>query len=115
MNYVILGAGPAGVTAAETIRSIDRKSGITLVGGEPEPPYSRMAIPYLLHGAVGEHGTYLRQDDAHYTKLNITYVTGKAGGVDTRQKRVFLSGGDALPYDKPVSYTHLTLPTNREV
>ncbi|MDZ4840584.1 MAG: FAD-dependent oxidoreductase [Hyphomicrobium aestuarii] len=100
MNYVILGAGPAGVTAAETIRSIDRKSGITLVGGEPEPPYSRMAIPYLLHGAVGEHGTYLRQDDAHYTKLNITYVTGKAGGVDTRQKRVFLSGGDALPYDK---------------
>jgi NAD(P)H-nitrite reductase large subunit len=100
MNYVILGAGPAGVTAAETIRGLDKNGAITMVGGEPEPPYSRMAIPYLLHGAIGEHGTYLRQDDAHYDKLAIRYVTGKAGGVDPKRKRVYLSGGDSLPYDK---------------
>lgn len=100
MDYVILGAGPAGVTAAETIRGLDRNGRITMIGGEPEPPYSRMAIPYLLHGAIGEHGTYLRQDDAHFQKLNINYITGKAGGVDTRGKRVFLSGGETLPYDR---------------
>ncbi|MBX9926553.1 MAG: FAD-dependent oxidoreductase, partial [Hyphomicrobiaceae bacterium] len=100
MDYVILGAGPAGVTAAETIRGLDRNGKITLIGGEPEPPYSRMAIPYLLHGAIGEHGTYLRQDDAHYNKLNISYVTGKAGGIDTRSKRVYLSAGPSLPYDR---------------
>jgi len=100
MDYVILGAGPAGVTAAETIRGLDKNGRITLIGGEPEPPYSRMAIPYLLHGAVGEHGTYLRQDDDHYKKLNITYVTGKVGGIDTKSKKLFLSGVSAMPYDK---------------
>ena len=50
MEYVVLGAGPAGVTAAETLRGLDGGSSITLIGGEPEPPYSRMAIPYLLAG-----------------------------------------------------------------
>lgn len=100
MNYVILGAGPAGVTAAETIRGLDKAGRITLIGGEPEPPYSRMAIPYLLHGAVGEPGTYLRQDPKHYDALNIHYVTGKVGGVDTKAKRVYMSGADTIGYDK---------------
>jgi NAD(P)H-nitrite reductase large subunit len=100
MDYVILGAGPAGVTAAETIRGIDKNGRITLIAGEPEPPYSRMAIPYLLHGAIAEPGTYLRQDAKHYDNLNIRYVIGKAGGVDTKTKQLFLSGGDAYRYDK---------------
>ena len=41
MNYVIIGAGPAGVTAAETIRSVDKAGKITikwmLGGGEHDP------------------------------------------------------------------------------
>jgi NADPH-dependent 2,4-dienoyl-CoA reductase/sulfur reductase-like enzyme len=52
MQYVIIGAGPAGVTAAETIRQQDKKGQIWLIAGEGEPPYSRMAIPYLLHGRI---------------------------------------------------------------
>jgi NAD(P)H-nitrite reductase large subunit len=100
MDYVILGAGPAGVTAAETIRGLDRNGRITMVGGEPEPPYSRMAIPYLLHGAIAEKGTYLRADPKHYDALHINYVVGKAGGMDTKAKKLFLSGGTTLPYDK---------------
>ncbi len=38
MRYVIVGAGPAGVTAAETLRRVDPEGTITLVGDEPEPP-----------------------------------------------------------------------------
>jgi NADPH-dependent 2,4-dienoyl-CoA reductase/sulfur reductase-like enzyme len=60
MKHVILGAGPAGVIAAETIRKHAPHDEITLVGDEPEAPYSRMAIPYLLMGHVGEDGTHLR-------------------------------------------------------
>ena len=48
MTYVIAGAGPAGVIAAETLRKTNPDSEIILIGDEPEPPYSRMAIPYLL-------------------------------------------------------------------
>lgn len=100
MNYVILGAGPAGVTAAETIRNVDKTGSITLIGGEPEPPYSRMAIPYLLAGNIGEHGTYLRQNDQHFDQSRITYKTGRAGGVDTAGKRLFMSGSETISYDK---------------
>jgi NADPH-dependent 2,4-dienoyl-CoA reductase/sulfur reductase-like enzyme len=54
MKHVILGAGPAGVIAAETLRKHAPADEITVVGDEPEAPYSRMAIPYLLMGNVGE-------------------------------------------------------------
>ncbi|MGQ0671425.1 MAG: NAD(P)/FAD-dependent oxidoreductase [Hyphomicrobium sp.] len=100
MNYVILGAGPAGVTAAETIRQIDKTGSITLIGGEPEPPYSRMAIPYLLAGNIAERGTYLRQDDRHYQKHAITYKSDRAGGIDSVGRKLFLASGETLPYDR---------------
>jgi NADPH-dependent 2,4-dienoyl-CoA reductase/sulfur reductase-like enzyme len=61
MKHVILGNGPAGVIAAETIRKHAPQDEIVLIGDEPEPPYSRMAIPYLLSGGIAEDGTYLRK------------------------------------------------------
>ena len=45
MKHVILGAGPAGVIAAETLRKHAPNDDILLVGDEDEAPYSRMAIP----------------------------------------------------------------------
>ena len=71
MDYVIIGAGPAGVIAAETLRKIDPAGVVTLVGDEPEPPYSRMAIPYLLAEDVGEDGTHLRHGAGHFEGLDI--------------------------------------------
>ncbi len=100
MHYVILGAGPAGVTAAETIRKHAADAQITLISGEPEPPYSRMAIPYLLEGKVGEDGTYLRQQDDHYEARNIAYKQGPVSRVDTAGKVVTCADGSTLSYDK---------------
>ncbi len=100
MNYVILGAGPAGVTAAETIRQVDKTGSITLVSGDGEPPYSRMALPYFLHGDIKEQGTYLRQQPNHYDSLGITVTLARAGGVDSSNRVLHLSNGEALAYDK---------------
>ena len=61
MHHVIIGAGPAGVIAAETLHRRDPDADITLIGDEPEPPYSRMAIPYYLIDGIDEQGTYLRK------------------------------------------------------
>ena len=100
MHYLVLGAGPAGVTAAETLRKHDKTAKITLMGGEPEPPYSRMAIPYYLIEKVGEDGTYLRQQQDHYQSLNIDYVHGKAAGLHGKSKRLKLEDGSEVAYDK---------------
>ncbi len=100
MNHVILGNGPTGVVAAETLRRLAPTDGIVLVGDEPEPPYSRMAIPYLLHGAIGESGTYLRKGADHFAGQRIELVTGRAESVDTNARTVKLAGGRVLRYDR---------------
>ncbi len=100
MHYVILGAGPAGVTAAETVRQHEAGAAITMIGAEPEPPYSRMAIPYLLAEEIGEVGTYLRQQAGHYDDLGIRCLTGTVTSIDIRNKQLALSGGNALSYDR---------------
>lgn len=100
MKYLILGNGPAGVIAAETLRKADPKGKITMVGSEPEPPYSRMAIPYFLEGNIDEAGTYLRKAKTHFKKLKITNKVGMATNVDPAKKKVTLADGSSEKYDK---------------
>ena len=99
-HHVILGAGPAGVIAAETIRKQAPHDQITIVGDEAEPPYSRMAIPYLLIGNIQEDGTYLRKSATHFEALNVKQVSARAQRVDGAGKQVHLSNGEVLAFDK---------------
>ncbi|MEW6479017.1 MAG: FAD-dependent oxidoreductase [Pseudomonadota bacterium] len=99
-HHVILGAGPAGVIAAETIRKHAPRDTITLIGDENEAPYSRMAIPYLLIGKVGEEGTHLRHTPGHFESLNITVRRGvRAKVVDSAQRTIQLSDGNTIGFD----------------
>jgi NAD(P)H-nitrite reductase large subunit len=99
MKHVILGAGPAGVIAAETIRKHAPYDDILIVGDEAEAPYSRMAIPYLLMGNVGESGTYLRRDSAHFANQRIAIRQARCTAVDSARRTVSLSDGSILPFD----------------
>ena len=100
MKHVIIGNGPAGVIAAETLRKLDPGAAITLIGDEPEPPYSRMALPYLMMGEIGEPGTYLRKGRDHYANLGIELVRDRVQGIDTAARRVACASGTSLPYDR---------------
>ncbi len=100
MQHVIVGAGPAGVIAAETLRKKSRNDSITIVGNEPYPAYSRMAIPYLLAGDVEENGTYLRHDDNHFDKLEIEIRQNTVTSIDTSEKTVAVAEGTGLRYDR---------------
>ncbi|MGB9150366.1 MAG: FAD-dependent oxidoreductase [Burkholderiales bacterium] len=100
MNYVIIGNGPTGVIAAETLRKADPAGKITMIGSEAEPPYSRMAIPYLLIGNIQEQGTHLRKGHNHFAHLKIDNVFGKVSKVDTAAKKVMLESGAQHSYDK---------------
>ncbi len=100
MTYVVVGAGPAGVTAAETLRKADPAQDVLLIGAEAEPPYSRMAIPYVLTGMIQEQGTYLRKTEGHYDDAGIQYRQGEVASVDAAGKTVTLSDGSSQGYDK---------------
>jgi len=100
MKYLILGNGPAGVIAAETLRKADPNSTIKMIGSEVEPPYSRMAIPYFLEGNIDEAGTYLRKSSNHFDRLSIINEVGKAVAVNSSEKQVHLADGSTESYDK---------------
>ncbi|MBP6007761.1 MAG: FAD-dependent oxidoreductase [Rhodoferax sp.] len=98
-HHVILGAGPAGVIAAETIRKLSPADSITIIGDEPEPAYSRMAIPYLLMGNINEAGTYLRKSATHFEDLKIKVRVAHVQSVQAATKKVVLDGGETVAFD----------------
>lgn len=98
-HHVILGAGPAGVIAAETLRKHAPADAITLIGNENEPPYSRMAIPYLLIGNIDESGTYLRKNPAHFQSLSIKVVNTHVQSVHAATKEIAIEGGQTVRFD----------------
>lgn len=99
-RYVVIGGGPAGVIAAETLRRQDAEGSITLVCGEPGPPYARMAIPYAMAGTIDEAGTWLRKEPGHYQSLDIRSLHDRVSGIEPALGRVRLAGGSLLPYDR---------------
>ncbi len=100
MHHVIVGQGPAGVVAAETLRKLDPDAEISLVGDEPEPPYSRMAIPYYLSDQIAEQGTHLRKTAGHYEEQRIGLVQGRVASVEPGSKSLALEDGASLAYDR---------------
>ena len=101
MKHLILGAGPAGIIAAETIRKhAPHDDEIVVVGDEPEAPYSRMAIPYLLMGHIGEAGTQLRHAPDHYARQRVELKRGRAVQLDSAARRVKLDDGSTLAFDR---------------
>lgn len=90
MKYVIVGAGPAGIVAAETLRKRDSECEITVIGGETEAPYSRMAIPYFIAGQVDETGTHLRHGISHLADLGINLIQARVDKVIPAENRVVL-------------------------
>jgi NAD(P)H-nitrite reductase large subunit len=102
MRYVLIGAGPAGVRAAETLRDEDPLASITLLSGEPGEPYARMTIPYILSGAIDERGARQRKPPDHFRSLNVRYLNRKATRVQpgTGGGRLTLDDGSVLDYDR---------------
>ena len=100
MKHVILGAGPAGIIAAETLRKHAPHDEVLVIGDEPEAPYSRMAIPYLLIGKVGEDGTHLRHGTGHFEKLGITLLRDRVSRVNTQTRQVVLDNGSLVDFDR---------------
>ena len=98
MHYVIIGHGPAGVIAAETLRKTDKTGTITMIGNEASAPYSRMALPYFLTGNIEEDGTHLRHSEGHFKNLGIDMVSGHVNKVGANA--VTLEDGKEIAFDR---------------
>ncbi len=100
-HFIIIGAGQAGATLAETLRKKGFDGAITMIGAEPHPPYQRppLSKAYLL-GDMALERLFLRPE-AWYGEHNVTLREGcSAEAIDPAAQTVTLSTGEVLSYDK---------------
>jgi 3-phenylpropionate/trans-cinnamate dioxygenase ferredoxin reductase subunit len=108
-NIVIVGAGLAGATAAETLRSEGFEGPVTLLGEETARPYERPPLSK----------TYLRQEDDfesaavhpadYYQENDIDLRTGTAvTAIDVSASTVEVSSGERIAYDRLLVATGAT-------
>jgi anthranilate 1,2-dioxygenase ferredoxin reductase subunit len=100
-RYVIIGAGPAGMRAAEVLRSQSADAEIILIGDEPYPPYDRPPLSKaFITGGLAPASLYLKPE-SFYAEQRIELKLGHAAlAIDRGAKRVDLAGGEHVLYDK---------------
>jgi len=115
-GIVIVGAGQAGVQAAEALRSGGFEGAITLLGDEPHGPYHRPPLSKAwLAGEIDAAQLMMRAPEM-LARKRIDLRTGvHVQAIDRTSKSLRLADGSALPYDGLVLATGstprtLTLP-----
>jgi len=100
-RFVIIGAGPAGMRAAEVLRQQAPAADILLIGDEPHLPYDR---PPLSKGFLTEGLEPQRlhlKPESFYAEQRIRLKLGApARAIDRAAKTVELADGERVPYDK---------------
>lgn len=99
-RYVIIGNGVAGISAAETIRSLDPDGSITIIARERFPPYSRPMISLVLQGSVPLEQLLIRSPQ-FYSELRAEALVGESvTAIDVPSKTVLTDSGSRVPYDR---------------
>ncbi len=98
MRHVIIGAGPAGINAIETLRAIDSDSEIALVCDEPA--YSRMVLPYYLEGKIDERAVMTGSEEWFSEHRVTTHLSVRVTAVDPGANQLSLDDGAQLGYDR---------------
>lgn len=97
-NYVIIGNGAAGVTAAQELRRRDARATISIVTDERHPMYSRPGLAYILINEVTVEQSIARKPE-WYQRHRFDLIYSRAEQIDFQVKHVTLANGQVLPYD----------------
>ncbi|HZM19890.1 MAG TPA: FAD-dependent oxidoreductase [Gaiellaceae bacterium] len=104
-RVVVVGAGVAGVTAAEELRRVLPDTELLLVGAEPYDFYNRMAITRLVSESASIDSLYLnRRDWAESRRVDFRRGV-QATEIDRQNREVATADGERLEYDKVIIAT----------
>lgn len=103
MKILIIGAGPAGVTVAETVRAYDEQAEIQVLTAEPYQPYSPPAMAdHFIHGS----NAHLWRGSDWPGEFGVDYRAGtRVDKIQPEAHLICLEDGETLAYDKLVIAT----------
>lgn len=100
MKHVIIGNGIAGISAAETLRELDPRAPITIVGAEEHLPYSRPMISLVLSGEMRFDEIAIRPAD-FYSRFQLEPVIGeRVVSLDVAKREIHTDKGKAIAFDR---------------
>jgi len=100
LAYLIIGNGPAGISAIKRIREIDQEGKIILVSKESNPPYSRILTPEYMTLEVKEDDLFWRGTDFYYEHQVETLLGRVVQKVLPEQSMVVLDNDEKIVYDQ---------------
>jgi 3-phenylpropionate/trans-cinnamate dioxygenase ferredoxin reductase subunit len=99
---VVVGAGLAGLRAAQALRRHGFEGELAIIGDEPHPPYNRPPLSKDVLAGTSEPDSCLLPADG----LEATWLLGRtATALDPQHKLITLDDGEQLGYDKLVIAT----------
>jgi NAD(P)H-nitrite reductase large subunit len=98
MRAVVIGTGPAGITAAETLRRLDPGGTVVALSLEPSAPYSPPAMAD--HYLTGRDSTLFWKGQDVAVRLGIDERReAHVAGIDTDNQEVVLADGQRIGYE----------------
>ncbi|MCF6150526.1 MAG: FAD-dependent oxidoreductase [Candidatus Kuenenia sp.] len=107
-TYLIIGSGPAGITAAESIRNMDNDAEITVISEERVPMFYRPRIPEYSVGKISIEGIMVKKKDFYVQKRINLHLGIKATKLDKENRIIETSEGNKYGYDKLLIATGIT-------
>ena len=100
-DFVVIGAGLAGASAAIALRKYSVDAGVTLIGEEDQPPYERPPLSKAyLRGELPLEQLLVRPPE-FYAQHGIDTLFGvRACRIDETRRLVHLEGGRRIPFDR---------------
>ena len=104
-RYLIIGAGIAGVSAADAIHQADPNAKIVLLSDETELPYFRMNLTRYLAGELDDSKLDLHSR-AWYLENDIElHLNSKVVDINAQERLVFTADGRSFAYDRLILTT----------
>ena len=100
MNYLIIGNGVAGTTAAETIRKTDPAGEIKIFSDEAFPFYSRIRLMEYLAGELEMPKLQIRSNAWYDAQKIQLLLNTKIKEIDKDRKEVVTQSGERYAYDE---------------
>jgi NAD(P)H-nitrite reductase large subunit len=98
-RHVIIGAGIAGYTAAETLQTMDRGAEIVLVSEDPYNFYSRPGLAYYLTGEIPEKQLFLFSKKGKLN-LDVEHLKGLVTRIDPSSHTININTSGKVAYDR---------------